>query len=182
MKIVCVGDSNTYGYDPRSFIGDRYDESTRWTGLLQSAGFEVVNLGMNGAQIPYRPASVEYLKQRLEPLRPMDHVTLMLGSNDLLMGFPPEQAALRMANLLDALTDYPVLLLAPIRMQPGAWVESPEIVEAVEKLASHCAALAEKRGLPFFDPGLCDLTYDGVHLSPEGHRQFAERLMKRLEQ
>ena len=156
MKLVCVGDSNTYGYDPRSFIGDRYDESTRWTGLLKSAGFEVVNLGMNGAQIPYRPASVEYLKQRLEPLRPMDHVPLMLGSNDLLM--------------------------APPRMQPGAWVESPEIIEAVEKLASHCAALAEKRGLPFFDPGLCDLTYDGVHLSPEGHRQFAERLMKRLEQ
>ena len=104
MKLVCVGDSNTYGYDPRSFIGDRYDADTRWTGLLQSKGFDVVNLGMNGAQIPYRPASVHYLLQRLEPLRPMEYVTVMLGSNDLLMGFSPEQAALRMANLLDALT------------------------------------------------------------------------------
>ncbi len=181
MKLVCVGDSNTYGYDPRSYVGDRYDADTRWTGLLQSKGFEVVNLGMNGAQIPYRPSSVEYLKQRLEPLRPMEYVTVMLGSNDLLMGFSPEQAALRMANLLDALTDYPVLLIAPPRMQPGAWVESPETIEAVERLASHYAALAKKRGLPFFDPGLCDLTYDGVHLSPDGHRQFAERLMRALE-
>lgn len=182
MKLVCVGDSNTYGYDPRSFIGDRYDADTRWTGLLQSAGFEVVNLGMNGAQIPYRPASVDSLKQRLEPLRPMDFVTIMLGSNDLLMGFSPEQAALRMENLLDALADYPILLLAPPRMQPGAWVERPETIEAAERLASRYAALAEKRGLPFHDPGFCDLTYDGVHLSPEGHRQFRERLMKALEQ
>ena len=181
MKLVCVGDSNTYGYDPRSFIGDRYDVNIRWAGLLKSAGFEVVNLGMNGAQIPYRPASVEYLKQRLEPLRPIDYVTLMLGSNDLLMGFSPEQAALRMANLLDALRDYPVLLMAPPRMQPGAWVERSETIEAAETLAARYASLSKKRGLPFFDPGMCDLAYDGVHLSPEGHREFAERLMKALE-
>ena len=181
MKLVCVGDSNTYGYDPRSFIGDRYDASTRWTGLLRSKGFEVVNLGVNGAQIPYRPGSLSFLLQQLEPLRPMDYVTLMLGSNDLLMGFSPEQAALRMANLLDVLADYPVLLMAPPRMQPGAWVERAETIEAAETLASCYASLSKKRGLPFFDPGLCDLTYDGVHLSPEGHREFAERLMKALE-
>lgn len=181
MKLVCAGDSNTYGYDPRSYIGDRYDAGTRWTGLLKSKGFEVVNLGVNGAQIPYRPASLSYLLQQLEPLRPIDYVTLMLGSNDLLMGFSPEQAALRMANLLDALRDYPVLLMAPPRMQPGAWVERSETIEAAELLASCYEVLAEKRGLPFFDPGLCDLAYDGVHLSPEGHREFAERLMKALE-
>lgn len=181
MKIVCVGDSNTYGYDPRSFIGDRYDADTRWTGRLKTAGFEVVNLGMNGAQIPYRAASVQHLIGQLEPLRPLDAVTVMLGSNDLLMGFSPEQAAIRMANLLDRLADFPVWLIAPPRMQPGAWVESPEIIEAAEKLAAHYAALAKKQGLPFHDPGLCDLAYDGVHLSPEGHRQFAERLMKALE-
>lgn len=181
MKLVCVGDSNTYGYDPRSYVGDRYDADTRWTGLLQSAGFEVVDLGMNGAQIPYRPASIAHLRQQLEPLRPMDFVTLMLGSNDLLMGFSPEQAALRMENLLRALEDFPVLLMAPPRMQLGAWVPSEELVTASESLARHYAALAKKLALPFFDPGHCDLAYDGVHLSPEGHSEFAKRLMEALE-
>ena len=25
MKILCFGDSNTYGYDPRGYFGGRYD-------------------------------------------------------------------------------------------------------------------------------------------------------------
>lgn len=25
MKIVCFGDSNTYGYDPRGYFGGQYD-------------------------------------------------------------------------------------------------------------------------------------------------------------
>ena len=25
MTVVCYGDSNTWGYDPRGFLGDRYD-------------------------------------------------------------------------------------------------------------------------------------------------------------
>lgn len=29
MKIVCFGDSNTYGYDPRSRLGGRHDADSR---------------------------------------------------------------------------------------------------------------------------------------------------------
>jgi len=36
-RILCFGDSNTYGYDPRSFFGDRYDAQNRWTDLLSVA-------------------------------------------------------------------------------------------------------------------------------------------------
>lgn len=25
MNVICFGDSNTYGYDPRSYLGGRYD-------------------------------------------------------------------------------------------------------------------------------------------------------------
>ena len=32
MKVICFGDSNTYGYDPRSFLGDRYGPTDRWPG------------------------------------------------------------------------------------------------------------------------------------------------------
>ena len=30
MKVICYGDSNTYGYDPRSWLGGRYDADSRW--------------------------------------------------------------------------------------------------------------------------------------------------------
>lgn len=29
MRLLCCGDSNTYGYDPRSFFGDRYPKESR---------------------------------------------------------------------------------------------------------------------------------------------------------
>ena len=34
MRILCFGDSNTYGYDPRGFLGDGYDAGDRWVDLL----------------------------------------------------------------------------------------------------------------------------------------------------
>ena len=49
MRLLCFGDSNTYGYDPRSYAGDRYPPESRWTDLLaESSGWEVVNMGLNG--------------------------------------------------------------------------------------------------------------------------------------
>ena len=44
MKVICYGDSNTYGYDPRSYIGGRYPAGDRWVDLLaEKTGWEVEN-------------------------------------------------------------------------------------------------------------------------------------------
>ena len=56
MRILCFGDSNTYGYDPRGFFGDRYDDKDRWVDLLaKQTGHEVINAGANGREIPRNP-------------------------------------------------------------------------------------------------------------------------------
>ena len=34
MRMLCYGDSNTYGYDPRGFFGDRYPAECRWVDIL----------------------------------------------------------------------------------------------------------------------------------------------------
>ena len=34
MNVICFGDSNTYGYDPRSYLGGRYDPDSRWVDIL----------------------------------------------------------------------------------------------------------------------------------------------------
>ncbi len=49
---MCFRDSNTYGYDPRSYLGGRYPKSVRWTGRLEADDWEVFNLGENGHPIP----------------------------------------------------------------------------------------------------------------------------------
>ena len=46
-KIICYGDSNTFGYNPKD--GSRYGENVRWTSVLQNklgTEYEVINEGM----------------------------------------------------------------------------------------------------------------------------------------
>ena len=92
-KIICIGDSNTYGYDPRSYLADRYAKNVRWTGRLEEAGFEVINLGMNGICIPKDGRSMVPL---LEQYEPYDLCVVMLGSNDVLEGADARECAERM--------------------------------------------------------------------------------------
>ena len=91
MNVICFGDSNTYGYDPRSWLGGRYDTDSRWVDILASeTGWTVRNMGVNGREIP-----------RTVPDLPSDTnlLIVMLGSNDLLQGRGPEEAA----GILEAL-------------------------------------------------------------------------------
>jgi len=84
-KILCIGDSNTYGYDPRSYIGSRYPEGVRWTSRLE--GHEVINCGLNGMTVPRNHARAIGLIRSNEP----DLVVVMLGTNDLTGGLSAEQ-------------------------------------------------------------------------------------------
>ena len=64
-RILCYGDSNTYGYDPRSYLGGRYPESVRWTSLLNTDDWETINEGMNGRCIPRSEDEIEAVIQAL---------------------------------------------------------------------------------------------------------------------
>ena len=49
MRVLCLGDSNTYGFDPRAYFGGRYPEKDRWVNILaQKTGWQVQNAGENG--------------------------------------------------------------------------------------------------------------------------------------
>ena len=124
-QIVCIGDSNTWGYDPRGFGGGRYPAAVRWTARLDSQPEWVIhNLGENGREIPHSAFALRLLGQQLEALAPLDGICLMLGSNDLLCGASPAAVAARMEDLLDRLGAYgaPLLLIAPPPFCPGTWV------------------------------------------------------------
>ena len=97
MKILCIGDSNTYGYDPRSYIGSRYPEEVRWTGRL--GGCEVINRGLNGMTVPRdHQRQLGFIK-----LHEPDLVTVMLGTNDLLSGLSADEITERTRKSLTAM-------------------------------------------------------------------------------
>lgn len=172
QTIVCYGDSNTFGYDPRGFFGGRYDEP--WTLLLARAtGWDIRNNGMNGRMIPRR--------QEAFP-KNADRILVMLGTNDLLQGASAAEAADRMEAFLNTLDPHKVFLLAPPPMVPGAWVPDGDLIERSEELAARYRALARKMNIAFADAGQWDipLCFDGVHFTEEGHRRFADALIKEL--
>ena len=179
-QIVCIGDSNTWGYDPGGFGGGRYPAAVRWTAQLDSLPQWVIhNLGENGRVIPHSAFALRLLGQQLEALAPLDGMCLMLGSNDLLCGASPAAAAARMEDLLDRLGAYgaPLLLIAPPPFCPGPWVAEEQLTHASAQLAGLYRTLAQDKAISFADAGAWDipLAFDGVHFTEEGHRRFAEQ-------
>ena len=181
MRILCFGDSNTYGYDPRGFFGDRYGAEDRWVDVLaKQAGHECINAGANGREIPRSPYALRLLTEQQE----VDIFLVMLGTNDLLQGAKAEEAAARMEAFLTVLLPHckQVLLVAPPPMKRGAWVPTDELVAESIRLAEEYKLLAEKLNIPFADTRAWNikLTFDGVHFTEEGHHTFANRLAECL--
>ena len=176
MNIICFGDSNTYGYDPRGYFGGRYDADSRWVDILaMETGWTISNMGQNGREIPSAapafPANTDLL-------------IVMLGTNDLLQGRSSEQAAERLERFLTSvpLERSKILMIAPPPMALGEWVPSQEFVNDSHSFDRLCQALAEQLGVRFADAGKWDisLAYDGVHFTEQGHKAFAAGLLEEL--
>ena len=172
MLLLFYGDSNTFGYDPRSYLGGRYGASVRWPERLTAAlgdGHQLINDGMNGRCIP--PAGT--------PLPPADLTVVMLGSNDLLMGASAEDASARLAGFIKPNLPRRLLLLAPPQMERGAWVESDDLILEARRYNLYLRALASELNCAFADASALrpPLAFDGVHLLPEGHEALYEGLL-----
>ena len=88
-RILCFGDSNTWGYDPGT--AERFPEDVRWTSLLQSLlgpEYAVLEEGQNGRTTVFADpvegskSGMAYLEPCLETANPLQAVVIMLGTND----------------------------------------------------------------------------------------------------
>jgi lysophospholipase L1-like esterase len=148
-RIMVFGDSNSWGFIPveQGAPSSRYDEATRWPGVLQTVlgpGYEVVDEALNGRTTdlpdPTLPqisgAGLDgsaYLPAALASHLPLDLVVIMLGTNDLKAMFQrsPLRVALGVGKLVDIVastkggvgTSYPapkVMVLCPPPLGPLA--------------------------------------------------------------
>ena len=173
MTILCYGDSNTFGYDPRGFLADRYD--TPWPEALEElTHLQVRNNGSCGRRVPVR-----------ETVFPgnADRIIVMLGTNDLLNGEEPPEIALKMERFLSVHDYEKVILIAPPPLSRGEWVTDDGLIRRSEGLADEYRAVAKRLGIRFLDAGEWNipLCYDGVHFTEPGHRIFAEHVYAALE-
>lgn len=185
IRIACFGASNTWGYDPRSYLGDRYPPEGRWPEVLSSlSGWTVLNWGENGREIPHSPVEFELLDGQIRDSWPLDLLIIDLGTNDLMRMYPPsaERTAERMEVLLrhvqEAHPTLPLLLIAPGPMD----IPDDRLMDCSRELGACYEAAARKTGTDFLDSSILnlDLSYDGIHLSEAGHRSLAEAVFRKL--
>lgn len=148
-RIMVYGDSNSWGFIPikEGAPSTRYDEATRWPGMLEAAlgpDVEVVDEALNGRTTdladPTLPQisgagldGAAYLPAALASHLPLDLVVIMLGTNDLKAMYQrsPLGVALGVGKLVDIVastkggvgTGYPppkVLVLCPPPLGPLA--------------------------------------------------------------
>ena len=88
-RVLCYGDSNTYGYDPAR--DGRYGDDERYPMVLQNLlgdGWSVVEEGLPGRTAVFDDAITEGMNglALITPIlmshAPLDTVTIMLGTND----------------------------------------------------------------------------------------------------
>ena len=128
-RVLFYGDSNTYGYDPRGFLGGRYPIEEIWVSRVREAlkdSWTVMIDGMNGREIPSSPLTMQALDRTLKGCAPLDLFAVMLGSNDLLFSGPdPRKAADKMEMMLDHVSE----LLA--REKRKAWKKGKAAVHGI---------------------------------------------------
>lgn len=95
-RILCYGDSNTWGYDPVNSLEDlkpsqRFSIGERWPMLLEknlSEDYQVLEEGLNGRTTVFNDPlkfgrnGAEYLEIAFRSHDPVDYIIIMLGTND----------------------------------------------------------------------------------------------------
>lgn len=208
-RIVCFGDSNTWGYNPET--GTRYPSTVRWTGILQQLlgdEYLIVEEGQNGRTIANpdnaewgTKAGIDYVIPMIESHMPMDMLIIMLGSNDLKAKFnyPAPDIAGCLQNLLVKVKghldyhlgcpDLKILIVSPpqigekIATSPFApFVDVNRVIEVSKELPKWYKMVADQFGCAFLDAtGLVSGgETDSLHLSKESHEILAKAIYKKI--
>lgn len=200
--ILCYGDSNTWGYHPAT--KERYSRTERWVGVLrQKLGddYEVIAEGLNGRTTVWDDPIEGYKngKEQLIPIltshKPVDLVTIMLGTNDLkrrfgLGAFDIAEGAGTLVEIVQKSNCGPgdsaprVLLIAP---PPVALLtEYAEMFEGAEpksrQFGPHYRRVAQEHGCEFLDAGTVIISsdLDGIHLDASEHKKLGLAVATRI--
>ncbi|HWT26485.1 MAG TPA: GDSL-type esterase/lipase family protein [Mobilitalea sp.] len=203
--ILCFGDSNTYGFIAGA--GGRYDESIRWTRLLQKnlgEDYYVIEEGLNGRSTvfedPYKKflKGIDLLEVSIASHNPIDLVILMLGTNDVKADFKtgPKEIRDGLECLIKKLRDpmiynKAVLIVSPIHIRESivtsVFCESFGGLNGVElskKLAPAFKELAKQYNCDFLDAAeyaVADDT-DAIHLDAKGHAALAAAFYNKIKE
>ena len=193
--ILCFGDSNTYGFNPKN--GKRFDENTRWSGILKKSlngKFNVIEAGCNNrTAFNDNPAGEDYtgyiaIKKYLT--KNTDILILSIGLNDLQKIYKSNTDDFNdgLKKIIDKARDInpniEILLTSPSFINENilqsffAELFDEDTISNSKKLQEIYKKVANKNNCKYIN--LEEITktskYDGLHYDEEGHKKIAEAL------
>lgn len=204
-KILCFGDSNTWGYDPAK--KDRFPDDVRWTGVLRAElgeGYFVIEEGLNGRTTVWDDPIEEhkngktYLYPCLETHRPFDLIVLMLGTNDLKARFSvtPTDIANSNRRLIEIIqasiagrngNPPQILLMCPPPVAENiadSWLGGmfSGSVEKSKHLAPEYQRVAEETGVQFLNAGeiIVSSLADAIHFDQPEHTKLGKAVAAKI--
>ena len=207
-RIICFGDSNTWGYNPLD--GSRYDENTRWPMVLQNLlgdEYQIIEEGQNGRTIAHSDpwewgckCGMDYILPMVESHKPFDLLIIMLGSNDLKAKFhlPAGDIAGSLQNMLMKTKSFlqyqcgiqpKILIVSPpylgenLATSPFApFFDVDTVIENSKRLAYWYELVAKQFDCEFLDAAaICKAgEADSLHLMEEGHKDLAEGIYRKI--
>lgn len=203
IRILCYGDSNTWGYISGS-DHKRYMEE-RWPRILQKLlgeKYEIIEEGLNSRTLisnDTRPGKegkngFEYLIPCLDTHDPIDLVILMLGTNELKYSYhktPEEIGKILEEYFVKIILNrksqftgkYPKLLIVTPPLvnefaDERTKIKYKDATEKSKKLNEIYKEVANKNKCYFLSNKNLETGIDGVHLIKESHEILADELKR----
>lgn len=201
-RILCYGDSNTFGTGPMPRLGADpiHPKHVRWAGVMAAElgeGWDLVVEGLPGRTTVHDdPVEGEYrngirsLRAILESHRPIDLLIVKLGTNDLKQRFNlgPQDVALGVQRILREAAKLEIIdrmmVICPVPVK-----ERGDLAEIFRGAEARCVGMAAQmerfaieNGAAFLDAGaLIEADeLDGVHLSAESHGRLGRAVAAKV--
>ena len=202
-RILCFGDSNTWGLIPGT--SERFGDNIRWTGILRNdlahSGFEIIEEGLCGRTTVFEDpdrigrAGDKLLPVMLESHSPLDMVVLMLGTNDCKPVYNADAEIIasgieRLIVQIRAVRGHEcrILLISPIELGDDVWKEQydPQFDRSSPSISRRLKKAYEKVALKYNTELLAASDFaspsniDCEHLDEQGHNALARAVKDKI--
>ncbi len=195
-KILCFGDSNTFGYNPEN--GLRFPSNERWSGILQSLlgnKYQIIEAGcnnrtcfrdnFNGENLTGYKALPKYLSNN------PDIIILWIGSNDLqrFYNVSLEEIQYGIENLIEIIKNNSpnskIILISPLEMKQEvlsskifSFLFDENSIEKSKHFSEIYKIVAQKYNCSFIDfsQTITPSKIDGLHFENIEHEKIANYL------
>lgn len=196
-KILCYGDSNTFGFIPENC--KRYDKDSRWSGILSEIlkeNYQVIEEGMNNRTGFFKnpeglkQSGGEYLSVFLQNHRNLDICIISLGTNDAQFFYNLDENSTKngLQNLIDSVREVNIktniIIVPPVKITENilhsgfSMMFNRESIDKINKVFPNFEQTAKENNCLYFDFNqiTSPAQKDGLHYTKESHTIIANKL------